>query len=236
VPRDRQASAFNRPDSSTETEVRMKTNERNPRRFIAIAGTACTLISGVLAAFGAPALAHAQAQVLPASSVHVAPGVVRPGETADEADMTRRPTGIDAEFVDKAAILGKTEVQASQLALDRSSNPDVKAYARRMVDDHVRMAEQLRRLGAQKGVPVQARMLVDPAVTALRTKNGHAFDTAYVALAGPDAHEAAIRLYEAEARDGHDPQLRAFASDTLPTLKAHLGAARALAHSVAAAH
>ncbi|AXF23574.1 DUF305 domain-containing protein [Burkholderia pyrrocinia] len=185
---------------------------------------------------GALALAFSHAQTPPASSVQVEPGVVRPGPTADEAGMTQRPTGIDAEFVDKAGMIGKVERQASQLALDRSSNPDVKAFARRMVDDHGRITGELQRLGVQKGVPVQARMLVDPEVTTLRTREGHAFDTAYVALAGPRALEAAIRIYEAEARAGRDPQLRAFAASTLKTLNAHLAAARKLAQTVAAAH
>ncbi|UVE68298.1 DUF4142 domain-containing protein [Burkholderia pyrrocinia] len=203
---------------------RMNRDERRP--------AACALA----AAAGALAFALSHAQAPPASSVQVAPGVVNPGPTADEAAMTQRPTGIDAEFVDKASMLGKVERQASQLALDRSSNPDVKAFARRIVDDHARIAGELRQLGAQKGVPVQTRMLVDPAVTALRTKDGHAFDTAYVALAGPSAHEAAIRLYEAEARNGRDPQLRAFAARALPALRAHLAAARQLAQTVAAAH
>lgn len=213
----------------------MKTNDGNLRRSAAFAGIACLLASGVLAVFRAPAFAPAHAQAPRASSVHVAPGVVRPGETADEADLTRRPSGVDAEFIDKAGIVGKTELQASQLALDRSSNPGVKAFARRMIDDHVRMTAELRRLGAQKGLPVQTRMLVDPAVTALRSKNGRDFDKGYIELAGPNAHDAAIRLYAAEARDGHDSQLRAFAANTLPTLKAHLSAARALERAIAAA-
>ncbi|KVH63956.1 DUF305 domain-containing protein [Burkholderia sp. MSMB1072] len=187
------------------------------------------------AAVGALAFALSHAQAPPASSAQVAPGVVRPGPTADEAGMTQRPIGIDAEFVDKAGMIGKVERQAGQLALDRSSNADVKAFARRMVDDHARIADELRHIGAQKGVPVQTRMLVDPAVTALRAKNGRAFDTAYVALAGPRAHEAAVRLYETEAKDGRDPQLRAFAARTLPMLNAHLSASRQLAKIVAAA-
>jgi putative membrane protein len=181
----------------------------------------------------ASALSHAQAR--PASSAQVAPGVIRPGPTADEPGLTQRPIGIDAEFVDKAGMIGKVERQAGQLALDRSSNADVKAFARRMVDDHARIADELRHIGAQKGVPVQTRMLVDPEVTALRAKDGRAFDAAYVALAGPRAHEAAVRLYETEAKEGRDPQLRAFAARTLPTLNAHLSAARQLAKTVAAA-
>jgi putative membrane protein len=203
----------------------MKTNRTGRPVAIVLAATV-----GALAA----ALSHGQAS--PASSAQVAPGVIRPGSTADEAGMTQRPTGIDAEFVDKAGMIGKVEQQASQLALDRSSNPAVKAFARRMVDDHGRIAGELRQLGAAKGVPVQSRMLVDPAVTALRTREGHAFDAAYVALAGPRAHEAAIRLYDAEARNGRDPQLRAFAANALPMLNAHLAAARRLEQTVAAAH
>jgi putative membrane protein len=203
----------------------MKMNRTSRPAAIVLAATV-----GALAA----ALSHGQAS--PASSAQVAPGVIRPGSTADEAGMTQRPTGIDAEFVDKAGMIGKVEQQASQLALDRSSNPAVKAFARRMVDDHGRIAGELRRLGAAKGVPVQSRMLVDPAVTALRIREGHAFDAAYVALAGPRAHEAAIRLYDAEARNGRDPQLRAFAANALPMLNAHLAAARRLEQTVAAAH
>ncbi len=91
----------------------MKTNRisRDGRRPAACALAAA---AGALAF----ALSHAHAQAPPASSAQVAPGVVSPGPTADEAAMTQRPTGIDAEFVDKAAMLCKVERQASQLALD----------------------------------------------------------------------------------------------------------------------
>ncbi|CAB5105324.1 hypothetical protein IST4116A_03604 [Burkholderia cenocepacia] len=202
---------------------RMKPGTRRPMAIVLTA--AVSILTS--------ALSHAQAP--PASSAQVAPGVIRPGPTADEAGLTQRPIGIDAEFVDKAGMIGKVERQAGQLALDRSSNADVKAFARKMVDDHARIADELRHIGAQKGVPVQTRMLVDPEVTALRAKDGRAFDAAYVALAGPRAHEAAVRLYETEAKEGRDPQLRAFAARTLPMLNAHLSAARQLAKTVAAA-
>ncbi|WP_321856693.1 DUF4142 domain-containing protein [Burkholderia cenocepacia] len=206
--------------------TKMNPMKQRTRRPLAIA---------LMGAAGAVTFALSHAQAPPASSAQVAPGVIRPGPTADEPGLTQRPVGIDAEFVDKAGMIGKVERQAGQLALDRSSNADVKAFARRMVDDHARIADELRHLGAQKGVPVQTRMLVDPEVTALRAKDGRAFDTAYVTLAGPRAHAAAIRLYETEAKDGRDPQLRAFAARTLPVLNAHLTAARQLAKTVGAA-
>ncbi|CAM2176207.1 putative membrane protein [Burkholderia latens] len=221
------------PNRRAADDVRQARGDWDAYRPVVLAAAACMLVSRMVS----PVLGAAIDAPAPlASSVQVAPGVIRPGETADEADMARRPTGIDAEFVDKAGIVGQTQLRASQLALDRSSNPDVKAFARKMLDDHDRMTAELRKLGARKGLPVQAKMLVDPAVTALRARTGHAFDIGYVAIAGPAAHESAIKLYEAEARDGRDPQLRAFAAAALPTLNAHLSAARALAKSVDAAH
>ncbi|MGU7780756.1 DUF4142 domain-containing protein [Burkholderia sp. PU8-34] len=195
-----------------------------------------TLLACALAALGGAGTAHAQPPPPSASAVPVGPGVIRPGTTGDEAGMTRRPTGVDVEFVDKAGMAGKTELQASQLALERSANPHVKAFAHRMVDDHGGIAGALRELGARKGVPVQTKSLVDPVLEALRHKEGHAFDVAYVAVAGPAAHEEAIRTYETEAEMGRDPQLRAFAARTLPKLKEHLAAARRLSALVAAAH
>ncbi|WP_260463773.1 DUF4142 domain-containing protein [Burkholderia sp. Bp8963] len=189
-----------------------------------------------LAALCPVAAVRAQPPPQSASAVRVAPGVIRPGATGDEAGLTRRPTGIDVEFVDRAGMAGKTELLASQLALERSANRDVKAFAHRMVDDHGGIAGALRELGARKGVPVQTKSLVDPALEALRRKEGHAFDVAYVDLVGPAAHEQAIREYETEAESGRDPQLRAFAARTLPILKEHLAAARRLSALVAAAH
>lgn len=194
------------------------------------------MIAGLAAiAMSLPMATSAQRMPGGAPSVdtpHEWQGLVNPPSGPDDAQITRRPQGIDVEFVDRASLAGKREVQASQIALERSPSADVRAYARRMVDDHGKTNDQLRRLGAQKGVPVQAARIVDPDVDALRSKSGREFDTAYVAVAGPDAHREAIRLFDAEARNGHDPDLRAFAGRTLPTLEHHLAAAHKVARKV----
>ncbi|WP_175770844.1 DUF4142 domain-containing protein, partial [Burkholderia anthina] len=136
------------------------------------------------------------------------------------------------EFVDNAAIAGKREVQASQLAIDQSASPAVREFAKMMLDDHGRANEALRTIAAKVGVPAQAAMIVDPDIDALRNKRGHDFDVAYVAIAGPAAHRQAIRLFSAEARGGHSTELRGFAQDSLPMLRKHLAAARTLAREV----
>ncbi|WP_310670804.1 DUF4142 domain-containing protein, partial [Burkholderia multivorans] len=177
--------------------------------------------AGVL---GLSTAAHAQMpSEPPASNSHVPGGVVNPSSGAAAADsgIAKSPQGTDAEFVDKAALGGKTEVQASQLALKQAKSADVRTFAKRMVADHGKANAQLTKLAARKGIKPQAEQIADPDVEALRGKQGHDFDVAYVAAAGPDAHRKTIALFESEARDGKDADLRAFAKSTLPTLKHH---------------
>ncbi|MDN7938545.1 DUF4142 domain-containing protein [Burkholderia multivorans] len=190
--------------------------------------------AGVL---GLSTAAHAQMpSEPPASNSHVPGGVVNPSSGAAAADsgIVKSPQGTDAEFVDKAALGGKTEVQASQLALKQAKSADVRTFAKRMVADHGKANAQLTKLAARKGIKPQAEQIADPDVEALRGKQGHDFDVAYVAAAGPDAHRKTIALFESEARDGKDADLRAFAKSTLPTLKHHLSMAEALQRKVGA--
>ncbi|MGT0194197.1 DUF4142 domain-containing protein [Burkholderia pyrrocinia] len=173
-------------------------------------------------ALAVPGLAHAQ---MPG-------GVIDPSSGAGDARIVKAPQGGDAEFIDKAAIAGKAEVQASQLALKQAQSPDVRAFAQRMVADHGKANARLNEIAARKGMKPQADQIADPDVEALRGKRGRDFDVAYVAAAGPDAHRKAVALFEGEARDGRDAELRAFASAALPTLRHHLSMAQALERKV----
>ncbi|KVV38955.1 DUF305 domain-containing protein [Burkholderia territorii] len=194
--------------------------------------TIAALAAGVLAVSG-PAQAQMPSEP-PASNSHVPGGVINPSSAAGASDagIAKAPQGGDAEFVDKAALAGKAEVQASQLALKQAQSADVRAFAKRMVADHGKANAKLNAIAARTGMKPQVDQIQDPDVEALRGKRGHDFDTAYVAAAGPDAHKKAVALFEDEARDGKDAQLRAFAKSTLPTLKHHLSMAEELQRKV----
>ncbi|QRR05418.1 DUF4142 domain-containing protein [Burkholderia sp. MS455] len=186
-------------------------------------------------ALAVPGLVHAQMPGGPPASNSRAPGgVIDPSSGAGDARIAKAPQGGDAEFIDKAAIAGKAEVQASQLALKQAQSPDVRAFAQRMVADHGKANARLNEIAARKGMKPQADQIVDPDVEALRGKSGHDFDVAYVAAAGPDAHRKVVALFEREAREGGDAELRAFASAVLPTLRHHLSLAQALERKVGA--
>jgi len=128
----------------------------------------------------------------------------------------------DKMFIKKAAGAGMAEVADGKLA-KAQGGPDVKKIAVRMVTDHEAANEQLMSLSQQLGDPAPA---VEDAKDeseheALSQLSGDQFDTQYL-QDQLKAHEKAIALFQKEADDGADPQLKQFASDTLPTLQMHL--------------
>ena len=61
--------------------------------------------------------------------------------------------------------------------------------------------------------------------------NGAQFDRQYIEKQ-VSGHEKVIAAFKKESKSGHDADLRAFASNTLPTLKEHLQAAQSAEKAV----
>lgn len=57
----------------------------------------------------------------------------------------------------------------------------------------------------------------------LQTKSGAEFDKDYVDVMVKD-HKKAVDLFEKASKDAKDAEMKAFATETLPTLKSHLQA------------
>ena len=112
-----------------------------------------------------------------------------------------RLPAVDVAFVVAATQGNNAEVDAAKLALRRTSTDGVAAYARQMLTD----------LAAPDVLALQYLAHVEPVD----------FDQNYAMLQIGD-HLAAQTAYAAEARDGSDAQLRAFAQKWLPTIQAHL--------------
>ena len=58
----------------------------------------------------------------------------------------------DREFAMKAAEGGKMEVMHAEMALQKSSNDEVKRYAQRMIDDHNKANQELMGIASGKGI------------------------------------------------------------------------------------
>jgi putative membrane protein len=124
----------------------------------------------------------------------------------------------DHEFVEDAAKSGMAEVDISKIAVDRATNPDVKAFAQMMVADHTGANTELTTLASTKNVALPADKTNVEKWSERSTKD---FDQEYVDKMIHD-HKKAVDLFEKESKNGTDPDLKAFADKTLPTLRAHL--------------
>lgn len=134
------------------------------------------------------------------------------------------------DFVEDASAKGVAEVEAGKLAQEKGTTSDVKAFADMMVKDHRAANEKLRTLATSKDIEVSTEAdLIDKAkAMILELRGAKSFDQAY-ANNRVKAHESAIELFEEYAKDGKDAELKAFATEALPTLQAHLQKAKALA-------
>jgi putative membrane protein len=157
-------------------------------------------------------------------------GPMAPMDNPAAGDLHER----DRSFVQSAAQGGKEEVELGKLAVDHAANPGVKAFGQRMVADHSRANDQLRQLVASKGMPLPDRL--DRKSRAdydhLAKLSGPEFDRAYVRMMVKD-HEEDVAEFNRAARDAADPDIRHFASATLPTLNDHLRMARSLQDQMA---
>lgn len=140
----------------------------------------------------------------------------------------------DTAFLTRAMQSDMLEISASQLALKRAGNEQVRQFAQRMVQDHTANSAELKQLAANKGMTSQPSML--PADTAklqkLQNAQGTAFDRLYAEMIGVQAHTEAVALFEQQAAQGTDMDLRAFAAQKLPTLQHHLQMGQALQGSM----
>ena len=129
----------------------------------------------------------------------------------------------DSSFMKNAAEGGMSEVELGQLAQQKGTNPAVKDFGAMMVKDHSAANEKLKSLAASKQVslPDSPSVMQKATKTKLNMLSGDTFDKSYVKGMIED-HKTDIKEFQKEASEGKDPDAKAFAVATLPTLKAHL--------------
>ena len=134
----------------------------------------------------------------------------------------------DRAFMKNAAQAGKAEVQASNMAVQKATDAAVRQFAQRMVQDQSKSNARLEQLARSKGVrlPIELSVARQGKLDILKTARGDRFDNEYARNFGVSAQEQAIGLFRKEADQGKDPQVRAFAADTLGTLRQNLKLAR----------
>ncbi len=147
-----------------------------------------------------------------------------------------RTAHADSSFMKDAAEAGHAEINAANLALQKGVSADVKSFAQKMLDDHKKAASELETLAASKDVklPADASMMQKGKAKILEQRDGTSFDHHY-AENQVSAHKDAVKLFEKASKDAKDPEVKAWAAKTLPTLQHHLQEAQALEKTTKAA-
>jgi putative membrane protein len=129
----------------------------------------------------------------------------------------------DASFYKHAAEGGIAEVELGNLAQKKSQDASVQEFGAMMVKDHSKANDKLKSLASSKGVslPTSAGVTHKAEKAKLEMMSGHTFDKSYIKGMIKD-HKEDIAEFNKEATSGQDPEAKAFASETLPTLKQHL--------------
>jgi putative membrane protein len=129
----------------------------------------------------------------------------------------------DAKFYKAAAEGGIAEVELGNLAQKKSENAGVKQFGAMMVSDHSAANDRLKSIASSKDL----KLPTSPSVTQMATKaklealSGQTFDKSYIKSMIKD-HEEDIAEFKREMAEGRDPDAKAFATATLPTLQTHL--------------
>jgi putative membrane protein len=196
-------------------------------QFRNLALTSALAAGALLAALPA---AHAQAGRMPQSNYPAANGNQGPGTMPDATAVN---TVSDSDFAKQAAQGGMAEVKLGQLAQDKGTSDAVKEFGKKMVDDHSAANDKLKTVAQQENVTLPSDISKRDQATydKLAKLSGEAFDRAYARDMVKD-HQNDIAAFQQEASNGQDPQIKSFASDTLPTLQDHLKMAREMMHTV----
>lgn len=137
----------------------------------------------------------------------------------------------DHSMIRNLAEAQMAEIAAAKVALEKSSNAEVKRFAQQMVDGHTSALADVQALATAKGatLPTDAGMLAKTKLTAMKALSGTLFDKEYAKHAGVGDHEDTLKLLKKIQTEAKDADLKALAGKMLPEVQRHLDMAKALA-------
>lgn len=135
---------------------------------------------------------------------------------------------------------GLAEIALGQLAAQKATNAEVKAFATLMVNEHTALNNTIKTLATAKGITLPA----DSAAVALPVEHrivqnslsqlsGNDFDKAYMSH-NVIVHLADVNATTVQSQSGTDAEVRALATESLPRLTMHFDNAKQLYQTLSA--
>jgi putative membrane protein len=146
-----------------------------------------------------------------------------------QGEHARKPMDPDHKFVYDTYANGLAEIQLGQLAGQKAASNEVKQFGQRLVTDHSKGNDELKSIASSKSVMLPTAVDAKHKATFDRLSNmsGPGFDRAYMQEMVA-AHRNAVKSFQDKSANAKDPEVKAFAAKTLPTLEAHLKQAQSV--------
>jgi len=114
-------------------------------------------------------------------------------------------------------------VRLLELPEKNASSDQVKQFGSRMVQDHSKANDELKQVASSKGVDLPSALDREhqSEVDQMSKMSGAQFDRAYMSHMVGD-HKKDVSEFKKAAKSAKDPDVKSFASKTLPTLEEHL--------------
>ena len=144
----------------------------------------------------------------------------KPSPSSSKSPATSALSDKDKAFMKEAAKGGQMEVDMGKTAQTKGKSADVKKIGTMMVTDHTKANNELMAIAKKKGVDLSKEK---PATHSMGDAN---FDKEYIGMMVKD-HEKDLAAFQAEAKNGSDADVKAFASKTSAVIKKHLDTVKA---------
>jgi len=128
-----------------------------------------------------------------------------------------------SDFVMKAGAGDQYEIQSSQLELQSSKDPKIKAFARKMIADHTKSTAMVKAAAMKDGMNPAPPMLDadgQQMMSALQAANGTQRDALYLQQQKM-SHDKALALHQDYSQNGSSQPLKMAAAKIAPVVQMH---------------
>lgn len=148
------------------------------------------------------------------------------GQLPEESGQAASATGGN-EFIAQAAQDSLGEIELCEMALQKTSNDDIKGFAQRMIDDHSELGREIERCSAGKSIslPKDAEPEQHAKMQELSGLSGQDFDRQFIEHNVKD-HEKDIKVFQHYASEESDSGIKALAERGVRMLTEHLKMAK----------
>jgi putative membrane protein len=184
--------------------------------------------------FRAFAIASLTLSIATAQSTSTSGQTSTGGQAAGSSSTAQAESGAmvgktDMTFMTKAAQGGMMEVQLAQMAQQKAASDDVKAYARKLEEDHSKANEQLKKIAQERNVQLPSDIgQHQQQVAKFQNLSGQEFDRAFMKMQ-VQHHKKDIGEFKKYQTRSMDTDLKEFAAAQMPVLQQHYEQAQQLA-------